>query len=234
MANAARDAELAAARAHLAQLREDRAAELAAAAAAHKAETDRLRAANDLLEDEMDELGTHIETMVTGLAMTLPPKAFFAGQKSMRELQLGFKSRFPAVSAKLNNMMTQLANSMNRTSTIVVTTVHRTVFEGEHRAMGGPIVANRAYIVGERGPEMFVPNISGSIIPNHDLGNTPSMDKTRFRASGMTMGGGGGGGGNVLTINVNVPVSANKSEIGREIVEAINQFERVSGTSWRG
>jgi phage-related minor tail protein len=34
------------------------------------------------------------------------------------------------------------------------------------RAEGGPVAANRPYIVGERGPELFVPNSSGSIVPN--------------------------------------------------------------------
>jgi hypothetical protein len=33
-------------------------------------------------------------------------------------------------------------------------------------ANGGPTAANRPYIVGERGPELFVPNIPGYVIPN--------------------------------------------------------------------
>jgi TP901 family phage tail tape measure protein len=34
------------------------------------------------------------------------------------------------------------------------------------RAMGGPVTNQQPYIVGERGPELFVPNGSGTIIPN--------------------------------------------------------------------
>jgi phage-related minor tail protein len=34
------------------------------------------------------------------------------------------------------------------------------------RAAGGPVTANRPYIVGEQGPELFVPHASGSIVPN--------------------------------------------------------------------
>ena len=34
------------------------------------------------------------------------------------------------------------------------------------RASGGPVRAGQPYMVGERGPEMFVPNQSGNIIPN--------------------------------------------------------------------
>jgi hypothetical protein len=38
------------------------------------------------------------------------------------------------------------------------------------RADGGPVMGSRPYIVGERGPELFVPGVSGSIVPNHALG----------------------------------------------------------------
>lgn len=38
------------------------------------------------------------------------------------------------------------------------------------KAEGGPVWAGGTYLVGERGPEMFVPKMSGSIIPNHALG----------------------------------------------------------------
>jgi hypothetical protein len=34
------------------------------------------------------------------------------------------------------------------------------------RASGGPVAAGRPYIVGERGPELFVPGSSGGIVPN--------------------------------------------------------------------
>jgi len=38
------------------------------------------------------------------------------------------------------------------------------------RAAGGPVSKNSPYMVGERGRELFVPNQSGSIVPNHQLG----------------------------------------------------------------
>jgi len=37
---------------------------------------------------------------------------------------------------------------------------------GGARAAGGPVSSSRAYLVGERGPELFVPGSSGSIVPN--------------------------------------------------------------------
>lgn len=50
------------------------------------------------------------------------------------------------------------------------------------KASGGPVIGGTGYIVGEEGPEYFVPGSSGFIVPNHALG--------------------GGG----VTININAPV----------------------------
>lgn len=38
------------------------------------------------------------------------------------------------------------------------------------RAAGGPVAADNLYMVGERGPELFVPRTPGTIVPNHALG----------------------------------------------------------------
>lgn len=35
-----------------------------------------------------------------------------------------------------------------------------------HRALGGPVSAGRPFVVGERGPELFVPRSGGRIVPN--------------------------------------------------------------------
>ena len=37
------------------------------------------------------------------------------------------------------------------------------------RANGGPVTGSSPYIVGERGPELFVPSVSGNVIPNNRL-----------------------------------------------------------------
>jgi hypothetical protein len=41
---------------------------------------------------------------------------------------------------------------------------------GGARANGGPVRGGTPYIVGERGPELFVPGRSGTIVPNNQLG----------------------------------------------------------------
>ena len=40
------------------------------------------------------------------------------------------------------------------------------------RANGGPVMSNKPYLVGERGPELFVPGGSGNIVPNGQMGGT--------------------------------------------------------------
>ena len=56
------------------------------------------------------------------------------------------------------------------------------IFTAQPRALGGSVSAKTPYMVGERGPELFMPSRAGQIIPNSELR-------------------GGGGGGNVIHIN---------------------------------
>lgn len=37
------------------------------------------------------------------------------------------------------------------------------------RAAGGPVQAGKTFLVGEKGPELFVPNVGGRIVPNNQL-----------------------------------------------------------------
>ena len=53
-------------------------------------------------------------------------------------------------------------------------------------AKGGPVAGGSPYIVGEQGPELFVPNNSGTIVPNDQIG------------------GAGGSGGGEVNINFNI------------------------------
>jgi phage-related protein len=69
---------------------------------------------------------------------------------------------------------------------------------GGGKAMGGPVSSGTSYVVGERGPELFVPNTSGTIIPN-----------------------GGGGGGSTINLTVNGAIDAEGT--ARTIVDVLNR-----------
>lgn len=56
---------------------------------------------------------------------------------------------------------------------------------GGARADGGPVMPGRAYLVGERGPELVVPQSSGTVVPTHALGG---MSVTVNVAAGVTRG----------------------------------------------
>lgn len=77
-------------------------------------------------------------------------------------------------------------------------------FSGNKRAAGGPVNAGEMYLVGENGPELFVSNQSGKIVPNGGL------------AGSSGGGGGGAAGGSPISVvlNFNSVVSmADKEEI---------------------
>jgi phage-related protein len=67
---------------------------------------------------------------------------------------------------------------------------------GGGRAAGGPVSSGTAYVVGERGPELFVPGRSGSIIPN------------------------GGGRGTVINLTVNGAIDTEST--ARQIISILN------------
>lgn len=52
------------------------------------------------------------------------------------------------------------------------------------RAMGGPVSAGGAYLVGERGPEIIVPRSAGTVIPNHQLGGGGMVYSPTFHIGG--------------------------------------------------
>jgi hypothetical protein len=89
---------------------------------------------------------------------------------------------------------------------------------------GGSVNAGSPYIVGEKGPELFVPSGYGKIV------DAFSTNKALLSNAGGSMGGSGGGN---VTINVNVSPTADKAAIGQTIVEAISSYERRSGPGWR-
>jgi hypothetical protein len=70
---------------------------------------------------------------------------------------------------------------------------------GGGRALGGPVNAGTSYVVGERGPELFVPTASGKIIPN----------------------GGMSGGGAVINLTVNGAIDTEGT--ARTIIDVLNR-----------
>mgnify|MGYP003108397350 CR=1 FL=1 len=65
------------------------------------------------------------------------------------------------------------------------------LYPAKERARGGPVRGGSPYLVGERGPELFVPGSSGNITPNHQLGGSTSV-VVNVDASGSAVSGDAG------------------------------------------
>ena len=76
------------------------------------------------------------------------------------------------------------------------------------RATGGPASAGRPYLVGEKGPELFVPGSNGNVVPNNAMG------------------------GNSYQITVQAGVGDPRA-IGQSIVEYVKKFEQANGPVFR-
>lgn len=222
-----RQAELTAANAQVQILREQR---QEAIDAANKDYNDQ----RILLEGERDRIDAAIRQQATDLQAAM--KNFgdqtvvmmeMAGNNSRKQFKEGFNKKFPDMKARLNAMMTNLAESMRRTTSMTVE-VSYTGNKPDFKALGGPVRAQMPYVVGEQGPELFVPSLAGQIIP---AGETRRALAGRNSVGPAMMSGGGlmGGSGNTYAISVNVPISANQSEIGRQLVDAIAAYERRNG-----
>lgn len=65
---------------------------------------------------------------------------------------------------------------------VVLNAIGSELFGG--RAAGGSVTAGRSYLVGEQGPELFMPGQSGAIIPNGALGGGQIVVQATFYGNG--------------------------------------------------
>jgi hypothetical protein len=82
------------------------------------------------------------------------------------------------------------------------------------KADGGPVQGGSAYIVGERGPELFVPGVSGMIVPNDEI--QPNQNKN----SGIITG----NSNNTYNFNINIP-NANTPEVIAALRKLLSDLE---------
>jgi hypothetical protein len=106
------------------------------------------------------------------------------------------------VFANLVNIINAAVNAIKRVASVGASiggAIGSALGFGGGRAMGGPVSSNTAYVVGERGPELFVPQGSGTIIPN--------------------------GGGRGTTINLTVNGAIDAEGTARTIIDVLNRSQ---------
>ena len=94
-----------------------------------------------------------------------------AKQIQMKILGIGF-NMFAGPATKA--IRDDFGMSISDASTIASGGFVETVIDGK-KATGGPVKKGGRFLVGERGPELFTPGVSGMITPNHALGGSTNV-----------------------------------------------------------
>jgi hypothetical protein len=156
-----------------------------------------------LVRSEAEELGGAIAT-----SMGASFKSIIDGTKSTSE---AFKSMAASIINQLIDVLIiqQLVGSVGSTSKSGVVTKGTGLagfFSGTGHAIGGAVQSGRATIVGERGPELFMPHSSGSIVPNNKMG---------------------GNGGTTVVQNINISTGVSQT-VRAEIAQLMPQIAEAS------
>jgi phage-related minor tail protein len=112
--------------------------------------------------------------------------------KATKTGRLSFSDMARSIAADLSRVA--IKQFVTQPLTNVLTNVLSSAFGGA-RAGGGPVDMGRAYLVGERGPELFVPGASGGIVANGRGGggnvtiNLTARDAESFRRSEAQLAG---------------------------------------------
>jgi len=104
------------------------------------------------------------------LAGNTAEKTMQFGQQMYQSLENGLDSFITSGDFKFRNFMLNLAQQFLMMQAQLALSRLTTALFGGMLAGGGPVMPNRAYVVGERGREVFQPNQAGRMIPNNELG----------------------------------------------------------------
>ncbi len=150
--------------------------------------TDELREANDQVAEgmtRMQQLGLHIGEMFAdhfayGIGRVVEGVIMLEdGFKSMTDIVQSFGAMMQRVLARvIADITATIAKAVALKGVLSVLGLGSGLSIGGifmdlagigRRAMGGPVMGHVPYLVGERGPELFVPPTGGRIVPNHAL-----------------------------------------------------------------
>ncbi len=82
------------------------------------------------------------------------------------------------------------------------------------RASGGPVAGGTPYMVGENGPELFMSNTGGNIVPNHALGGGGRLHG-EFTLSGQDI---------ILAVDNQIAENTNGFGLGLEAASINSRF----------
>lgn len=120
-----------------------------------------------LVNQTINDLSRFVAGVRQGLAPLVP--ALQSGLQA--PLQEAFRAVNAVLARETDAMISELYSAASRIHNLALSLnlpspINATaLYEG--RAEGGQVTAGTPYVVGEAGPELFVPHTSGSIVPNH-------------------------------------------------------------------
>ena len=154
---------------------------------------------NSTVNTALSTLGTNIENKLTQIAKTFFNRAAGWAQQML----IGFLGGQGALFSTISGMVGQINGLLKK----IITSFHLSITfsdpvpgsgsMGSHppggggggsgispkrEASGGPVFGGNPYMVGEMGPELFVPRGNGAIVPNNQLGQniTVQIDEGRL------------------------------------------------------
>jgi hypothetical protein len=114
------------------------------------------------------------------------------------------------------NLSDSVWSSFGNVESSIVNAVVAAVIAG--RASGGPVSAGTPYVVGENGPELFVPDGNGQIVPNSRLNSVAMTPSVAYSSSGAS-----------IVVNVSSSALSTPAETGAAVVDALTAWSRRNG-----
>jgi len=130
--------------------------------------------------DVLERLEQGIARVIERLFITKPLEQALSGALG----NVDFDDLFSGVGSAIGSGIGDLFSSSSSAPGVGPGGMGYTYFGGP-RASGGPVSGGAAYLVGEEGPEMFVPDVSGSIVPNSRLGGSTVYIDARGAEQGV-------------------------------------------------
>jgi hypothetical protein len=115
--------------------------------------------------NQMSEFGAQAARSIQSAFANFLFDPFSGGLKGMLQ---GFSETLRRMAAEIvaNKLLTSFLGRLAGSSNSFFSSIGESFTP---RAMGGPVSAGGNYLVGERGPELFFPGVSGMIMPNHAI-----------------------------------------------------------------
>ena len=128
----------------------------------------------------------------------------------MKDLKQHLKEVKQEYKDKLKELKDELKKDGLDNITINISAIVKQISSNSNskRATGGTVTAGNEYLVGESGAELFVPNVSGTIVKNGQYGKGANINNFNFNFSGAFIG--------------------NKNDLIREIERTINRKQELT------